>query len=453
MSTAAATDPRDPMGADETPAKGDLLSKFDPLIAQREAVLKTGVSDPYALVMERVLSPTRAVVNGRDTILLGTYNYMGMTFDPEVIEAGKQALADFGTGTTGSRVLNGTYQGHKAVEEELAAFYAMDHAMVFSTGYQANLGIISTLAGKGDYIVLDIDSHASIYDGCKLGDAEIVPFRHNDVGALEKRLRRVPEGAGVLVVLEGVYSMLGDVAPLAEMVAIAKQHGAMVLVDEAHSMGFIGEHGRGVAEAAGVIDEVDFIIGTFSKSVGTVGGFCVSNHPKFDILRLVCRPYVFTASLPPSVVATAAASIAKLGTETGRGKREALWTNSRRLHAGLKELGFELGTEDARERDYRGHHARPRTGRPDVDRAAGRGPLRQPRPPPGDPQGHDAAALLAMRRTYRRGGRDGAGHVRTGRGGGGGVVDRLFGIANRRRSCISRNSNHTCDEWRRLAEV
>ena len=346
MSTAAATDNRAPMGADQTPAKGDLLSKFDPLIAQREAVLKTGVSDPYALVMERVLSPTRAVVNGRDTILLGTYNYMGMTFDPEVIEAGKQALADFGTGTTGSRVLNGTYQGHKAVEEELAAFYAMDHAMVFSTGYQANLGIISTLAGKGDYIVLDIDSHASIYDGCKLGDAEIVPFRHNDVEALEKRLRRVPEGAGVLVVLEGVYSMLGDVAPLAEMGRIAKAHGAMVLVDEAHSMGFIGEHGRGVAEAAGVIDEVDFIIGTFSKSVGTVGGFCVSNHPKFDILRLVCRPYVFTASLPPSVVATAAASIAKLGTETGREKRDALWTNSRRLHAGLKELGFALGTEE-----------------------------------------------------------------------------------------------------------
>ena len=188
----------------------------------------------------------------------------------------------------------------------------MDHAMVFSTGYQANLGIISTLAGKDDYIILDIDSHASIYDGCALGNAQIVPFRHNDVEALEKRLKRVPEGAGKLVVLEGVYSMLGDVAPLKEMVAVSKENGAMVLVDEAHSMGFIGEHGRGVAEAQGVIDDVDFIIGTFSKSVGTVGGFCVSNHPKFEILRLVCRPYVFTASLPPSVVATAATSIRKL---------------------------------------------------------------------------------------------------------------------------------------------
>ena len=190
--------------------------------------------------------------------------------------------------------------GHSAVEEALKDFYAMDHAMVFSTGYQANLGIISTIAGKDDYIILDIDSHASIYDGCAMGNAQIVPFRHNDIEALEKRLKRVPEGAGKLVVLEGVYSMLGDIAPLKEMVAVSKANGAMVLVDEAHSMGFIGENGRGVAEAQGVIDDVDFIIGTFSKSVGTVGGFCVSNHPKFEILRLVCRPYVFTASLPPS---------------------------------------------------------------------------------------------------------------------------------------------------------
>ncbi len=323
--------------------KGDLLSKFDDTIQTRETLLASGVTDPFNLVMEKVLSPTRAICNGRDTILLGTYNYMGMTFDPDVIDAGKQALADFGSGTTGSRVLNGTYQGHKECEDALREFYGMDHAMVFSTGYQANLGIISTLAGKGDYIVLDIDSHASIYDGCKMGDAEIVPFRHNDIEAMEKRLKRIPEGAGKLVILEGVYSMLGDVAPLKEMVAIAKQHGAMVLVDEAHSMGFIGENGRGVAEEQGVIDDVDFIIGTFSKSVGTVGGFCVSNHPKFDIMRLVCRPYVFTASLPPSVVATAATSINKL--RHGANKRAHLWENSKRLHAGLKELGFELGTD------------------------------------------------------------------------------------------------------------
>ncbi|QNN65214.1 aminotransferase class I/II-fold pyridoxal phosphate-dependent enzyme [Sphingomonas rhizophila] len=322
----------------------DLFSKFDPLIETREQLLATGLTDPFNLVMERVVSPTVAICNGRETVLLGTYNYMGMTFDQDVIAAGKQALDEYGSGTTGSRVLNGTYAGHKACEEALKDFYAMDHAMVFSTGYQANLGIISTIAGKDDYIVLDIDSHASIYDGCALGNANIVPFRHNDIDALEKRLKRLPEGAGVLVVLEGVYSMLGDIAPLKEMVAVSKAHGAMVLVDEAHSMGFIGEHGRGVAEAQGCIDDVDFIIGTFSKSVGTVGGFCVSNHPKFEIMRLVCRPYVFTASLPPSVVATAATSIRKL--MHGADKRAHLWENSKKLHAGLKALGFQLGTDE-----------------------------------------------------------------------------------------------------------
>ena len=322
----------------------DLFSKFDPLIQQRETLLGTGVTDPYKLVMEKVISPTVAICNGRETILLGTYNYMGMTFDEDVIAAGKEALDKFGAGTTGSRVLNGTYQGHKECEEALKEFYAMDHAMVFSTGYQANLGIISTIAGKGDYVILDIDSHASIYDGCALGNAEIVAFRHNDVEALEKRLKRLPPEAGKLVVLEGVYSMLGDVAPLKEMIRVSKENGAMVLVDEAHSMGFIGENGRGVAEAQGVIDDVDFIIGTFSKSVGTVGGFCVSNHPKFEILRLVCRPYVFTASLPPSVVATAATSIRKL--MHGSNKRAHLWENSKILHKGLRYLGFTLGTEE-----------------------------------------------------------------------------------------------------------
>ncbi|MBA4308570.1 MAG: 8-amino-7-oxononanoate synthase [Sphingopyxis sp.] len=323
----------------------DLFSKFDALIAQREGLLATGVKDPFSLVMEEVKSPTVAVCNGKETILLGTYNYMGMTFDDDVIAAGKKALDEFGAGTTGSRVLNGTFQGHKECEDALKEFYDMKHAMVFSTGYQANLGIISTIAGKGDYIILDIDSHASIYDGCKMGDAEIVAFRHNDVEALEKRLKRLPAEAGKLVVLEGVYSMLGDVAPLKEMIRVSKEAGAMVLVDEAHSMGFIGENGRGVAEEQGVLDDVDFVIGTFSKSVGTVGGFCVSNHPKFEIMRLVCRPYVFTASLPPAVVACSATSIRKLMHNSN--KRAHLWENSKTLHKGLRDLGFQLGTPEA----------------------------------------------------------------------------------------------------------
>lgn len=324
---------------------GDLFDKFDPIIAEKAALLATGVNDPFNLVMEKVHSPTEATVNGRETILVGTYNYMGMTFDPDVIAAGKEALDQYGAGTTGSRVLNGTYQGHRAVEEALKDFYGTSHAMVFSTGYQANLGLMATMAGRGEYIILDADSHASIYDGCAMGNADIVRFRHNSVEDLDKRLGRLPAEAGKLVVLEGVYSMLGDIAPLKEMVAVAKKHGAMVVVDEAHGMGFFGPNGRGVYEAAGVEADVDFVVGTFSKSVGTVGGFVVSNHPKFEVLRLVCRPYVFTASLPPSVVATAATSIRKL--KHAHNKRQHLWENSRKLHSGLKAKGFKIATETA----------------------------------------------------------------------------------------------------------
>ena len=320
----------------------DLMSKFDPLIAERQALIDTGVTDPFAIVMDEVRSPTLAVIAGRETILLGTYNYMGMTFDPDVIAAGKAALDRFGSGTNGSRMLNGTFRDHMEVEQALRDFYGVPGAIVFSTGYMANLGMISTLAGKGEYVILDADSHASIYDGCKQGYADIVRFRHNDVNDLDKRLGRLPAEAGKLVVLEGVYSMLGDIAPLTEMVAVAKKHGAMVLSDEAHSMGFYGPNGRGVYEDQGLEDQVDFVVGTFSKSVGTVGGFCVSNHPKFEAIRLACRPYIFTASLPPSVVATAAASIRKLQTATA--KRESLWRNARALHGGLKRQGFKLGT-------------------------------------------------------------------------------------------------------------
>ena len=321
----------------------DLMSKFDGLIAERRALIDTGVTDPFAIVMDEVKSPTEAVIAGRDTILLGTYNYMGMTFDPDVIQAGKDALDRFGSGTNGSRMLNGTFRDHMEAEAALREFYGTTGAIVFSTGYMANLGMISTLAGKGEYVILDADSHASIYDGCAQGNAEIVRFRHNSVEDLDKRLGRLPKEPAKLVVLEGVYSMLGDVAPLKEMVAVAKRHGAMVLSDEAHSMGFYGPNGRGVYEDQGLEDQVDFVVGTFSKSVGTVGGFCVSNHPKFEAIRLACRAYIFTASLPPSVVATAAMSIRKL--MHADSKRAQLWKNARTLHGNLKTMGFRLGTE------------------------------------------------------------------------------------------------------------
>jgi 8-amino-7-oxononanoate synthase len=321
----------------------DLFSKFDGIIAEREALAETGVRDPFSIVMDEIKSPTVAMIAGKETILVGTYNYMGMTFDPDVIQAGKDALDAFGSGTNGSRVLNGTYKDHKDVEDALREFYGTSGAMVFSTGYQANLGFVSAIAGKGDYIVLDADSHASIYDGCAMGSAEVVRFRHNSVEDLDKRLSRIPADAQKLVILEGVYSMVGDVAPLVEMVAVAKKHGAMIMSDEAHSMGFFGPNGRGVYEELGLEDQVDFIVGTFSKSVGTVGGFVVSNHPKFEVLRFVCRPYIFTASLPPSVVATAATSIRKL--MHAHNKRAHLWENARRMHSGLRAMGYTLGTE------------------------------------------------------------------------------------------------------------
>jgi len=343
MTEAAETADALPANPAPIASERDLMSKFDGLIAERQALLDSGVTDPFSIVMERVKSPTEAVIKGKDTILLGTYNYMGMTFDPDVIRAGKDALDQFGSGTNGSRMLNGTFRDHMGVEQALREFYGMSGAIVFSTGYMANLGMISTLAGKGEYVILDADSHASIYDGCKQGVAEIVRFRHNDVTDLDKRLGRLPSGAGKLVVLEGVYSMLGDIAPLREMVAVAKKHDAMVLVDEAHSMGFFGPNGRGVYEDQGLEGDVDFVVGTFSKSVGTVGGFCVSNHPKFEAIRLACRPYIFTASLPPSVVATAETSIRKL--MHAHNKRQHLWENARKLHGGLKEMGFRLGTE------------------------------------------------------------------------------------------------------------
>ena len=337
----------------------DLLDKFDATTALRES-LPFEKADPFTVVMDEIISETEAMIGGRHTILAGTNNYMGMTFYEEAIEAAKDALDKFGTGTTGSRVLNGTYGGHKALEATIADFYGMDHCMVFSTGYQANLGMLSALGGKDDYVIIDADSHASIYDGCAMGNATIVRFKHNDVEHMEKRLKRIPEGAGKLLVVEGMYSMLGDAAPLKELLEVGKAHGCMTLVDEAHSMGFCGENGRGVAEELGVEHLVDFFVGTFSKSVGTVGGFAVSNHPKFDVLRYVSRPYIFTASLPPSVVASATASINAIKRSGNR--RAHLWENARHLHAGLKEAGFDLCTETAESPIIAVHLPDPMTG-------------------------------------------------------------------------------------------
>jgi 8-amino-7-oxononanoate synthase len=318
----------------------DLFDKFDPMIKAREA-LGFEEASPIDVVMEEIISPTEAVIKGQRTILAGTNNYLGLTFDPRCIRAAHEALDAAGTGTTGSRVLNGTYTGHKALEAALGKLYGGQQCMVFSTGFLANLASIGTLAGKDDFIVIDADSHASIYDACKMSDATIVRFKHNDPEDLDKRLRRLGAGGRVLIVIEGLYSMLGDKAPMKELVEVKNRHGASLMVDEAHSIGVFGDTGCGVVQEAGVMDDVEFVVGTFSKSVGTIGGYCVSRHPKFEILRLAARPYMFTASLPPSVVASALKAVEILGSEPQH--REKLWRNANQLHAGLTRAGFNLG--------------------------------------------------------------------------------------------------------------
>jgi 8-amino-7-oxononanoate synthase len=320
-----------------------ILAKHGAIKQAYDTLRESGV-DPLNVRFDAVLSPTEGVLAGKRTILLGTNNYLGLTFDPACIEASVEATRAQGTGTTGSRVANGTYDLHKQLEQALADFYGRSQAMVFSTGYQANLGVLSTLVGRGDHLMLDADSHASIYDGSRLGHAEVIRFRHNSPDDLYKRLRRLEGAPGDrLIVVEGIYSMLGDTAPLKEIAAVKRETGAYLLVDEAHSLGVLGETGRGLAEAVGVEADVDFIVGTFSKSLGSVGGFCVSDSPDFDIMRIVSRPYMFTASLPPGVMASTLKALETLQAQPQL--RHDLIRNAHRLYNGLKGMGFETGPE------------------------------------------------------------------------------------------------------------
>ena len=320
-----------------------LLDKFEVARHIRDSLTETG-TDPTSVVFERLNSATEGVVDGRTTILAGTNNYLGLTFNSDCIAAGVEAMQTQGTGTTGSRMANGSYAAHGALEAELADFFGCPHAMVFSTGYTANLGVLVALLGKGDAVLLDSDAHASLFDGCKMSGADIFCFRHNDTRSLERRLQRLQDRAGrCLIVVEGIYSVLGDCAPLAEIVAIKKRYGAMLLVDEAHSLGVFGERGCGVAEAQGVLDQVDFIVGTFSKSLGAMGGFCVSRHDVLDLFRYVSRPFMFTASPSPAVMATTREALHQLRSRPEL--KAQLWQNARQLYNGLQALGFELGPE------------------------------------------------------------------------------------------------------------
>lgn len=321
----------------------DLFDKHKGIEDRFARMMTLGVN-ALGLTNDRIISPTRAMINGRETILAGTNNYMGITLDADCIKAGQDAMAEFGTGTTGSRIANGNYALHSQLEAELARFLKRKHCIVFTTGYQANLGMMSGLAGPKDTIFLDSDSHSSIYDGCTLSGAKLVRFRHNDAADLDKRMARSEgEEGGRLVVIEGIYSMLGDRAPLRDFVELKKRHGFQLLADEAHSFGVLGPNGRGLADEAGLEDEVDFVVGTFSKSVGAIGGFGAGNHPMFETLRYAMRPYMFTASSSPASIATSLAAVRKLAAEPER--RDRLRANSARLFEGFKALGLNMGCD------------------------------------------------------------------------------------------------------------
>ncbi len=318
-----------------------LLSRFQEIAETRKGL---GDADPTKVVIDHLESPTRAMIAGKSTVLAGTNNYLGLTFDPDGVRAGQDALANSGTGTTGSRMANGTYAGHLALEAELADFYGYPYGMIFSTGYAANLGTLMALLGPDDAVLLDADAHASLFDGARMSPADIFTFRHNDPVSLDKRLARLGERAQrSLVVVEGLYSILGDKVPLKEIVEVKKRHGAILLVDEAHSLGVFGETGRGLVEVDGVLDEVDFVVGTFSKSLGTTGGFCVSRHAELTLFPYASRPYMFTASPSPAVVECTRSALRALRSRPEL--KDRLWANAGRLYEGLLQLGVNPGEE------------------------------------------------------------------------------------------------------------
>ena len=323
----------------------DLLDKLRP-IERRLAGFEPGAVVPGMTVIDDVLGPSEVVIDGRPTLMFGSNNYLGLTQHPEVVEAACDAIRKYGTGTTGSRTANGTLALHRQLEREFADWFGKTHAVIFSTGYQANLALIGGLCGPDDVILVDGDSHASIYDATRQTAAQVIGFRHNSPEALRKKLERLPrEHRNKLVVVEGLYSIRGDVAPLVGIRDVCREHGAYLMVDEAHSLGTYGATGLGCAEAQGVLDDVDFVVGTFSKSLGGIGGVCVSNHPELRALHFLARAYVFTASGSPANIAGVRAAVRVVRAHPEL--RDELWANVRRLRAGLVERGYVIGDTES----------------------------------------------------------------------------------------------------------
>jgi 8-amino-7-oxononanoate synthase len=287
---------------------------------------------------------TVVVIEGQKRIMLGSNNYLGLTHHPKVLEAATRALHVYGSGCTGSRFLNGTLDLHLQLEEALAKFVGKEDCIVFSTGYNANLGLISGLVTKGDVVFLDKLDHASIVDGAKMSYGATERFNHGDLANLERKLTRTEEPGGRMVIVDGVYSMEGDIANIPELVKVCRRFGAALAVDDAHSLGVLGPNGDGTAAHFGLTDEVDIIAGTFSKSLASIGGFVAGSKSVINYLRHHSRPLIFTAALPPANTAGVLAALEVMQREPER--REQLWVNTRRLAEGFRSLGFEIGPSE-----------------------------------------------------------------------------------------------------------
>ena len=283
---------------------------------------------------------TEVMMNGQKTVMIGSNNYLGLTSHPDVINAGIEALKKYGTGCSGSRFLNGTLDEHILLEKELAEFLHKEATVTFSTGFQSNLGIISAICGRNDVIIGDKENHASIYDACRLSYAKLLRYEHSDMKDLERQLKSVPEDKGILIVTDGVFSMGGDICKLPEIVQLAKKYGARIMVDDAHGLGVLGEHGRGTAEHFGLEDDVDIYMGTFSKSLASLGGYMAAKKDVVEYVRHNSRPFIFSASITPASVACARASLKILREHPERVR--ALREVSDYMRAGLKAKGIKI---------------------------------------------------------------------------------------------------------------
>lgn len=302
------------------------------------ATAETG--NPLAVVVEDLVGPLEAVINGRRTLMFGTNSYLGLNHHPDCVAAAAAAAHHYGTGSTASRVASGNHRLHMDLEAAIADFYGRRNCIAYSTGFMANLGVISGLCSEGDAIFIDDHSHASIFDACRLSGASVSRFRHNDAADLDRLFRASPiPGERILVVVEGLYSVWGDLGDLVPILKVAKRHGAITAVDEAHSLGIYGEKGRGAIELLGVEHLCDIVIGTFSKSLGGIGGFCATNDPSFEPLRYASRPYLYTASLPPPVVAATIEALKVVTAEPER--RTKLLATAKDFHARLAGAGFQ----------------------------------------------------------------------------------------------------------------